>query len=231
MSNLDDLQRRLGLEFRDRRLLHTAFVHSSYLNENPSAASESNERLEFLGDAVVGLVVADDLYRRFPERSEGLLTQMRIHVVQGETLARVARSLELGEHLVLGVGEEASGGRERDSSMAGLFEALVGAVYLDQGYHDAARFVLGVLDAELADSERIGHIKNPKSALQELLQGRGIPAPSYRITETKGKDHAREFTVVVLVDGKVMGEGKGRRKSLAEQEAAAYALDALSGEP
>ncbi|MFQ5874820.1 MAG: ribonuclease III [Dehalococcoidia bacterium] len=227
MRELGSLEERLGVSLRDRELLRLAFVHSSYLNENPGLLQESNERLEFLGDALLGLAVAHELYQRYPDRPEGELTALRSALVQGETLARIADSLHLGEYLLMGRGEEAGGGRERQSNLAATFEALVGAVFQDQGFEAARAFVLRVLSKELSTIGRRSVPKNPKSALQELVQGKGIASPSYRIVEVTGKDHARRFTAEVLVEGKVMGRGTGRRKSLAEQDAAQEALRAM----
>ena len=223
----DSLEKRLGVSFISRPLLELAFVHSSYLNENPGVFPESNERLEFLGDALIGLVVAHEVYQRLPHRQEGDLTALRSELVRGDTLASVADSLVLCQCLLMGRGEENSGGRERQSALAGALEALVGAVFMDQGYEVARAFTLDALSGQLS---AIGHRaapKNPKSLLQEIVQGQGMDPPSYRIVEATGKDHARRFTVEVLVSGKVTGRGTGQRKSQAEQEAARVALKAL----
>ena len=227
MLQADRLERDLGVSFRDRSLLELAFVHSSYLNENPEALPASNERLEFLGDALLGFVVAQDVYQRVPGGSEGDLTSLRSDLVRGETLARVADSLQLGEYLILGKGEEASGGRDRESNLAATFEALVGALFLDQGYGPARDFVSRILSEKLTAVASSGVSQNPKSLLQELIQERGEGSPSYRIVDVSGEDHAREFTAEVLVSGNVMGRGVGRRKALAEQEAAKSALGDL----
>ena len=227
MVQADRLERDLGVSFRDRSLLELAFVHSSYLNENPEALPESNERLEFLGDALLGLAVAQDVYQRVPGGSEGDLTSLRSALVRGETLARVADSLQLGEYLIMGKGEEASGGRDRESNLAATFEALVGALFLDQGYGPARDFASRILSAEITTVASSGVSKNAKSLLQELVQERGEGPPSYRIVDVTGEDHDREFTAEVLVSGTVMGRGVGRRKALAEQEAAKSALEEL----
>ena len=160
----------LGVELKDESLLRLALVHSSYLNENPGEFDESNERLEFLGDAVIGLVVAEALYRRRPDEPEGGLTAMRALLVRGQTLARVARSLELGPQILMGRGEAESGGRERDSNLANALEAVTGAILQDQGYEVARGFLLKAMAEELASSSLPGHDTNPKSALQELVQ-------------------------------------------------------------
>ena len=230
MSDLESLEKELEINFRNRELLKLAFVHSSYINENPGVLPESNERLEYLGDAILGLAVARELYRRYPTKQEGELTNLRSALVRGDTLAEVAQSLHLGEYLVMGVGEDAGGGRERRSNLAAVFEALVGAVLEDRGYEAAEAFVLKVLARQLDSVEELGKGKNAKSALQELLQGKGMSPPTYQVVEMTGKDHTRTFTSEVLIDGKVMGKGSGHRKALSEQQAAADALQALQDE-
>ena len=230
MRTLGPLETALGVSFRDKELLRLALVHSSYLNENPGAFSEPNERLAFLGDALIGVVAAEELYRRYPQWSEGQLTQARSALVRGETLAGLAERLGLGHHLYMGRGEEAGGGRERPTNLAAVLEALVGALFLDQGYEAARDWFLSISLAELSTLGEQSAPTNPKSSLQELVQGKGLDAPSYRITEAAGEDHARQFTAEVSVDGRVEGRGTGARKSQAEQAAAAEALAAI-GEP
>jgi ribonuclease-3 len=224
MPDLDTLEQELSLSFQDKELLRLAFVHSSYVNENPGILPESNERLEFLGDAFLDLVIAHALYQRFPERHEGELTALRSLLVRGETLARIAQAQRLGDYLLMGTGEDASGGRNRQSNLAATFEALIGAVFQDQGYEGACAFVLKILAGELTSISKRSSLKNPKSALQEFVQGKGMPAPSYRIVNIAGKDHDRVFTAEVIIGGEVKGRGTGRRKSLAEQEAALQAM-------
>ena len=217
----------MGVTFEDARLLRTALVHSSYVNEAPHEGLDSNERLEFLGDAVIGAVIAEELYRERPDLREGSLTQRRAAVVQGSTLAHAARDLSLGDLLRMGRGEEAAGGRERDSNLANAFEAVVGALFLDQGYGAARDWVRSALGTYLSASDRK---RNPKSALQEALQARGLPLPEYRIVGESGEDHARTFTAEVLIDGNAAGTGNGPRKTLAEREAASAALESLEAE-
>ena len=221
------LERALGVTFRDERLLQTALVHSSFANENPDAPAHSNERLEFLGDAVIGSVVARELYDMHPTWSEGQLTQARTAIVRGDTLAALARRLRLGDYLCFGKGEEESGGRLRDSNLAGALEAVAGALLLDQGYDAVRLFVAAHLARELASSGSTGLDKSAKSNLQEAVQSQGLAPPVYEIVQVSGKDHARQFTADVLVDGKPVGRGAGSRKSQAEQAAAAEALDAM----
>ena len=229
-QDLDSLARRLGIPFDDAALLRLAFTHSSYANENPGAGGVSNERLEFLGDAVVGLVVAERAYRELPEHSEGGLTSLRAALVQDETLARVARSLGLGRFMLMGRGEDASGGRERASNLAALFEALAGAVYLDKGFEAARGFVIRSLSAEMDAIPDPTPPRNAKSLLQEALQGQGLEPPTYRIVGIEGADHARTYTAQVEVAGEALARGRGPRKAAAEREAAQRALERLAGE-
>ncbi len=223
------LRQTLGISFEEPELLELALTHSSYLNENPDAAGESNERLEFLGDAVLGAVVARELFERNPDWPEGRLTQARAAIVEGKSLAQTARRLGLGTHLHMGKGEEAAGGRDRPSNLAGAFEAVVGAVFVDQGYETAEAFILRMMAAEFENTSRDAVLQNPKSVLQETVQAQGLPAPSYETVDVSGEDHARLFTVEVVVDGEVKGRGTGRRKSQAEQEAAEQALRNIKG--
>ena len=189
MSDVAALQTALGVEFGDRRLLELALVHGSYLNENPGSPEESNERLEFLGDAVIGMAAAHELYRRNPEWPEGLLSEARSELVREETLARVASRLELGGHLRMGRGAASGGGRRRPSVLASALEAVVGAVSLDQGYAAAEAVVVRLLAPEMARLERPSASRNPKSALQEALQAEGAAPPTYSIVDVSGKDH------------------------------------------
>ena len=223
-KGLEDL---LGTAFRDESLLRQAFVHRSYLNENPEAALDSNERLEFLGDAALGLAVAQRLYEHFPTHGEGLLTELRAHLVRRDTLARAAERLTLGEHLLLGRGEESAGGRRRPSSLAAVFEAVVGAILLDQGLAAVERFVSSALAIEL-EGIRSGIVPaDPKSRLQILVQSRGQPLPEYRTSKAEGPEHARLFTVEAYLNGDVVGVGQGKTKRQAEREAARRALEKL----
>ncbi|MFN3974052.1 MAG: ribonuclease III [Dehalococcoidia bacterium] len=218
--------RRLGLRWNNSALLRQALVHSSYANEHPEARP-SNERLEFLGDAFLDFVVADELFRRCPDLTEGDLTALRAALVDGESLAQAAHTLGVHTALLLGKGEEAGGGRERPSNLAGAFEALVGAVLLDQGYTTAREFVLRVLTPFLERVLTQGVPKDPKSLLQELLQGEGKGIPEYRTREVQVSGQEHLFLAEVLVEGRVAGEGWGARKSLAEREAARQALARL----
>jgi ribonuclease-3 len=221
----------LGLRFRDPGLLQQALVHRSFLNEQEGSPYDSYERMEFLGDAVLELVISNELYQRCPDLAEGELTKSRAALVRRETLAGVARRLDLGSFLLLGKGEEASGGRQRESILAAAFEALVAAVYLDQNYAEARRFILRIMAGELEDLFR-GSVpqENPKSHLQEFVQGQGQSTPQYRLVSSEGPDHGPVFTVEVLVDGQVMGVGQGGSKAGAEKTAAMNALVRLAPE-
>jgi ribonuclease-3 len=190
--------------------------------------TESYERLEFLGDAVLELTVSEELYRRLPDFQEGRLTKTRSSLVRGETLAKVARSLDLGSMLLVGKGVDTTGGRQQESVLAAAFEAVVAAVYLDQGLDRAREFVLGVMATHFAEAAREGPPpENPKSLLQEHLQSQGIQTPKYRLAGSEGPDHGPVFTVEVLVDDEVIGIGRGGKKSEAEVQAARAALEQL----
>jgi ribonuclease-3 len=227
---LEDFESVLRFTFRDKSLLTRALTHRSYLNENPELPYLDNERLEFLGDAIVDFVAAEYLYQHFPEMSEGELTSLRAALVKGESLARFATDLGIAPHLLMSRGEDAAGGRTRASLLAGAFEALVGALYLDQGLDAARTLVLrfAAPAAERVHNDRLD--RDAKSLLQELSQGRLQVTPQYRLVETRGPDHAKEFTIEVILKDKVYGRGAGRNKQTAEQEAARVALETLRDE-
>lgn len=220
----------MGFTFGDKSLLTRALTHRSYLNENSDLPYLDNERLEFLGDAILDFVAAEFLYQRFPEMSEGDLTSLRAALVKGETLARFAAELGLPPYLLMSRGEDAAGGRSRVPLLAGAFEALVGAMYLDRGFDGARLLVLRFL---VPEAERIHHQRldrDPKSTLQELSQGRLQVTPLYRLVETRGPDHAKQFTIEVVLKDQVYGRGTGRSKQIAEQEAARVAIETLESE-
>lgn len=227
MSDPAALQKKLGMRFKQEDLLRQALVHRSYLNENHGFPLPSNERLEFLGDSVMGLVIAEELYKRFPDLPEGELTRIRSVLVCQEALASLAQHLDLGSHLLLGVGEERSGGRQRERNLAGALEALVGAVFLDQGVAAARRLALRLLEGCLSKVAIEEAAVDYKSRLQELIQARHHQAPSYHIAAIKGPEHDPEFTAEVMLEGKLLGSGTGRSKQLAEKEAARQALSRL----
>lgn len=223
---LPAIESRLGFPFRDRALLATALTHPSYVNEHPEDGSESNERLEFLGDAALGFAVANELFDRHPDVQEGLLTQWRAQLVCGPTLARVARTLELGPALRLGRGEDTTGGREREGNLERAYEAVVGAVLLDRGLDAACTFVRESLADEFEVLGVDDELLNAKGALQQLAQAAGM-RPDYVVVAEEGPEHARRYAVEVRLDGERSGTGFGRSKQQAEKEAAREALLAL----
>lgn len=227
MPDLDTLQEVLGVNFRNRSLLEQAVIHSSYVNENLELVSSHNERLEFLGDAVLGFIVAEKLYQEFPDITEGEMTKLRAALVRRDTLARVARAVELGDFLYMGKGEEASGGRTKTPNLAGALEAMIGAIYLDRGLATARDAVLKLLGKELSRVSRYGAGVDYKSRLQELIQSRNQSTPAYRLVAQTGPDHDRRFTVEVMTGDVILGRGTGKSKKLAETEAARLALDRL----
>jgi ribonuclease-3 len=227
VADQNDLQKTLGVPFQQQELLTQALTHSSYANENPGIAPASNERLEFLGDAVLGLIVAENLFRDFPAMAEGEMTRLRSILVKQETLAQVAESIKLGAYIYLGKGEESSGGRDKPANLARALEALIAAVYLDHGYAVTEQFVLEILDAELLKTLYQGTIIDYKSQLQELLQAKAQQTPVYNLIETEGPDHDKKFTVEVKLGNDVLATGVGRSKKKAETEAARIALENL----
>jgi ribonuclease-3 len=229
LSDLDALKATLGVNFKDESLLQQALVHRSYLNENPALHLVSNERLEFLGDAVLGFVVANELYSRFPDFSEGELTKLRAALVRGETLTRIALSLQLGDYLYLGHGEEESGGRSRSRNLSCTLEAVIGAVFLDGGLDVAESFILKLLHGELEGVVEDKFAADYKSRLQQIIQSERKITPVYRTIEEVGPDHAKTFTVEVLAGDIILGRGSGRSKRAAEVDAARNALQGLMG--
>ncbi|WP_322796591.1 ribonuclease III [Tepidiforma sp.] len=221
-----ELLARLGLRRLRPDLLEEALTHASYLNENPSASS-SNERLEFLGDAVLGLAVARLLYERFPTAGEGELTRIRAEIVRGSTLARAAGRLALGDFLILGRGEESAGGRTRDRNLAGALEAIIGAVYLDAGFAPARALVRRVLRPEIEQALREGVRVDAKSSLQHVVQARWHEPPEYVTVEDTAGAPDRRFVVEVRAAGRLLGRGEGRNKREAQQQAAREALAGL----
>ena len=228
LADLAALQEALGVSFDDTSLLEQALVHSSYINENPGLAPISNERLEFLGDAVLGLVVAEKLYQDFPQFTEGEMTKLRAALVRRDTLARMARVIKLGDHLYLGKGEETNDGRQKPVNLAGALEAVIAAIFLDQGSSITRHFILGLLDTELQKVVGQDTGIDYKSDLQELIQGREQKTPAYYVMEVTGPDHDKRFTVEARLGEAVLGRGSGKSKKAAETEAARLALEKLS---
>lgn len=225
--NLTDFEAAHGLEFAERRLLQMAFIHSSYVNEAADSEIDDNERLEFLGDSILSTVVSELLYARFPRAREGELTGMRAALVRRETLARYAKHLHLGDYLLLGHGEDESGGRKRPATLCATFEAVVGAIYLDQGMEAVKRFVEPLLHADLARIERAAVHKDAKSRLQEWAQSNLGQSPKYRVVDEQGPDHDKHFTSQVQIGSHRYGVGRGKSKQESSQAAAAMALARL----
>ena len=227
---LENLQENLGYRFRDESLLRGALYHSSYANEHRNENIVSNERLEFLGDAVLGFVSAEFLYSRFPHAPEGELTRIRAALVREESLFEVAQALQLGECLMLGKGEESGGGRQRPSILADCTEAVFAAVYLDGGMDCARDLIHRVLlskgDITVAESRR----RDYKTELQEMVQRKPHQVLRYELVGQSGPDHAKVFTVAVLLNGDPVGEGSGHSKKEAEQASARAALEKLTKE-
>jgi ribonuclease-3 len=218
----DQLQTNLGYEFKRHSLLKHAITHASFVHEQKLEVSESNERLEFLGDAVLELCVSDFLYHRYPDMSEGDMTKKRASLVCEPCLAGLARNLDLGNFVLLAQGEVAEGGREKDSILSDVMEAILGAIFLDGGI-DEARALISRLYEPIADKES-KQAKDYKSALQEYLQKKSQETAAYEIVKEEGPPHKMIFTAQVKHKGKVLGKGKGGSKKFAEQEAAKMAL-------
>ena len=227
MEDLAYLQKIMGVSFNDRTLLEQALVHSSYINENPGFILGHNERLEFLGNAVLGLVIAEKLYRDFPHLTEGEMTKLRSVLVRRDTLARAAKAIGLGDYLYMGKGEEASGGRHKPTNLAGVFEAVIAAIFLDQPSAKAGEFILNSLGEGLQKAGGKGAEVNYKSQLQELMQSKQQLTPTYKVVDETGPSHDKVFAVEVVAGDTVMGKGSGKSKKLAEIDAARSALEKL----
>jgi ribonuclease-3 len=230
-SHLAALERRLKVRFRDRGCLFHALIHRSAVNERPEWHLTSNERLEFLGDAVLGMVVAERLFAAYPDASEGVLTVTRASLVCEASLAGWARAVDLGQALVLGRGEEIAGGRERDALLARGFEAVVGAMYLDRGLRRVASFLDRFVAPTLTRVEGERPLLDAKSRLQQLSQSERDAVPRYRVVETAGPQHSPTFTIEVEIAGRAVARGSGRSKRAAEQAAAESALASWGAEP
>jgi len=223
-----DLSAALDIRFKNPVLLQQALHHRSYLNEAAADDVESNERMEFLGDAVLGLIISDKLYRDYPTLSEGHLSQLRALLVRLDSLAHAAQRIDLGAYLVLGRGEELSGGRGRPSNLAGALEALIGATFLDGGMTAARKLVLRLLKPDLDEVAEHGVTADSKSELQHVAQTRWREIPRYLLISSEGPDHAKTFTVDVSVGEQIVGRGQGRNKKQAELNAARQALEKLA---
>jgi ribonuclease-3 len=226
MTSLQDFQKEIDVEFKDMALLERAFIHRSYLNEHPKLGLEHNERIEFLGDAVLELVVTDFLYRNYPN-PEGDLTNWRSALVKTESLAAVALELELSRFFKLSRGEAKGNARSHGLISANSVEALIGAIYLDQGYDAAAKFISTYIISRLEHILEVGSWVDPKSKFQEMAQDKFGLTPNYQVLSEEGPDHDKIFTVGVFVGDRLCGKGQGSSKQAAQQVAAAIALKAI----
>ncbi|MDX8045022.1 ribonuclease III [Gracilibacillus sp. S3-1-1] len=226
MSDFKELQDKLGIVFQNEQLLRQAFTHSSYVNEHRKKKLTDNERLEFLGDAVLELGVSQYLYREYAELAEGDLTKLRASIVCEPALVRFAESLDFSKYVLLGKGEEMTGGRNRPALLADVFEAFIGALYLDQGYDKVITFLRSYVYPEITTGA-FSHTMDYKSQLQETAQQSKNRLVEYDIVDEKGPAHDREFFSVVTINGKTVGKGIGRTKKEAEQRAAKQALDSM----
>ena len=220
---MEHLERKLGYRFRDKRLLRTALTHSSYANEHQLVC---NERLEFLGDAVLGFVTADFLYTKFPERPEGEMTRLRADLVCETNLARCAATIDLGDYLLLGHGEQAAGGSRRASIVADATESVIAAVYLDGGFEPAKDLIYRLILSDLPTGQQLRNV-DYKTCFQELVQRKKDQRIAYRLEGQSGPDHDKRFTVAVLLNDEVVGTGEGTSKKRAEQAAACDAITKL----
>lgn len=219
--NIEEFQKKIGISFRNPKLLTHALIHSSYANERKMSKDKNNERLEFLGDAVLELITSDYLFRTYKKEPEGKLTKLRASLVCEPTLAMCAKDIALGEYLLLSRGEDMTGGRERDSILSDAFEAVIGAIYLDQGIESARKFVETHL---LKDVENKVLFFDAKTQLQEIIQGEGNETLHYVLVKEEGPDHQKQFTIEARLGDEVIGRGVGRSKKTAEQHAAFEAI-------
>jgi len=214
-------------KFTNQKLLQLAFIHRSYLNESKDT-TESNERLEFLGDSILSFIVSNYLYQTYPHFDEGVLTNLRSLVVNTKSLAKTAKKLNFGKYLLLSHGEEDSGGRENDSILANTFEAVIGALFIDQGIEVTKQFLFVVLLPEIKEYAQKKIFKDPKSLLQEYVQAQKQNSPIYKVLNEEGPAHAKQFTIGVFIDNQKEGEGHGKSKQEAEEQAAKQALEKVT---
>ena len=223
-NSIEEVEAILGYVFKDKNILVTGLTHSSYANDYLGSSTKGNERLEFLGDAILDMVISADLYDRFPEKQEGFLSKLRAEIVCTEALAEVAEHFKLNEYMLMGKGEEAKGGRYRHSITSDLVEALIAAVYMDGGFANAQRIVHRLMDNTVEKGCRNMLPSDSKTKLQERCQKNGGEAPVYRIIKEEGPDHDKTFTAGVFIGGEQIAEGVGKTKKEAESAAAADAL-------
>jgi len=226
--NLDELQTKIGVNFEDKNILSQALVHRSFLNENRQPGLESNERYEFLGDAVLEIWISDTLFRQFPHLNEGDLTNLRALIVCTQNLFLIATSIDLGQYISLSKGEETHGGRKNLSILADAFESLIGAIYLDQGYTVTAEFLSRFFHQSITDLSSKDIYKDPKSIFQELAQElRGI-TPQYKTVKESGPDHQKTFEVAAILKDEIIATGSGPSKQKAEEDASRKATKILT---
>jgi len=228
LAEVSSFQNKIGVTFNNLSLLELALTHSSFINENPGIAPEPNERLEFLGDSVLGLIMAEKLYLDFPDAPEGTLTRLRSALVRRETLAKAAETLGLGDYLILGKGEESGGGRNKPINLAGAFEALIAAIYLDLGWETVRSFIIKLFGPEVYQQACQETGADFKSRLQEIMQAERQITPSYHLISASGPDHAKHFLIEVRAGEVVLSRGTGMSKKSAEMDAARCALERLA---
>ncbi len=225
MSQIEEIENHISVSFKNKDLLTQALMHRSFVVENRLGDLASNERLEFLGDAVLELVITDYLYQSFPDKPEGILTQLRSVIVNTKTLAQSLRKLNFGEYIFLSRGEKISGGAEKERILANILEAIIGALYLDQGYEKAKEFIERAILSNASKLVASSSEYNPKGILQEAIQASKRVTPEYKILEESGPDHSKVFVAGAFLEGKKIGEGRGVSKKEAEEEAARDALN------
>ncbi len=226
-GKINEVEEVLNIHFSNKFLLERALTHKSFPNENKELNMKDNERLEFLGDSVLSLTVSTYIFKKFPDYPEGKLAKMRSVIVSEPILAKIAREINIGKYMLLGNGEELTGGRDRESIMADAMEAIFGAIYMDRGFEIAAEFILSILVNVIDAVENGKYIKDYKTMLQELIQKDNLQRPEYKVIDEKGPDHNKTFTINVNFNGKRLGKGKGSSKKEAEQKAAKEALKKL----
>lgn len=224
--DISQLEARIGASFQNKDLLQQAFVHRSYLNENPNFRLSNNERLEYLGDAVLELIISEELYKRFPDKPEGDLTSFRAALVNSRMLAEISAELDFNDSLMLSRGEAKDVGRARQFILANTFEAVIGAIYLDQGYAVAAQFIQKALFSRIDDVVAKKLYRDPKSLFQEIAQEQHGITPTYEVIREWGPDHNKHFIVGIYLDKELVAEGEGPSKQAAQEEAARMALKA-----
>lgn len=225
--DIEKFEKKIGLNFKNKELLKRSLTHRSFLNENSSDELKNNERLEFLGDAVLELVISEYLFHEYPDRPEGELTSFRAAVVKTDSLAKISKKLDIGEFLLMSKGEEMTGGREKDYLLANAFEAIIGALYTDQGYEPVKEFLTKHLTPQISTIVKYRLDIDSKTKLQEKTQDIFKTTPTYKVIKEEGPDHDKRFTIVVKIKGKVYGEGEGITKQKAEDAAATQALRKL----